>query len=110
MKTLLLIVGLAAIGLAFYPQINENARGACHALEKRIVQSIPRHSTNTAADTAIGRTFLGALIGELSDGGLAAAYVKQRYPNMPPLLGCADRKSTCLNSSHVSESRMPSSA
>ena len=32
------------------------------------------------------------------------------YPHLTPVIGNGDRKSTRLNSSHVSESRMPSSA
>jgi len=85
---LLIVLALAVAALLFYPQINEDTGSACAALERRVIARLPGPAGRPDADSA-GRSVLGALVGTLSDGSLAATFVKQRHPNLPPFLGCA---------------------
>jgi hypothetical protein len=89
MKTFLgAAVLLLGVGYG-YPLLNEDVGTTCKALERRVIASLPPTPGARPGDDAMARAFLGALLGGLSDGTLAAAAIKQRYPNLPPTIGCA---------------------
>ncbi len=77
-----------ATGISFYPSLNEDTDSACHALERRVIASLPAPAGASRSEQAVTRAFLGTLVGSLSDGSIAAAVVKQRHPNVPPVIGC----------------------
>ncbi len=74
--------------LVLYPKINEDSSGVCHALEKRVVAGLPAALGAGRGDAATGRAVLGALVTGLSEGAIAASFVKRDYPNLPPVIGC----------------------
>ena len=81
------ITGVLILGCFFiYPMLNEQAGGVCQALERRAValtlrQSGPENPLGTVLANALAQAFL--------DGSLAAGLVKQRYPAVPPFIGCS---------------------
>ncbi len=79
------IGGLLLIGFGF-PLLNEGASGPCSALEYRVAAAVPMGDGRKPED-ALASAFMRAIVGA-SGGSLAAALVKQRYPNLPPALGC----------------------
>ena len=90
MLNLGIVVTLSALLLFFYPEINEDVRGPCQALERRVVSGFPMAQGGVSrSDQAAARAFLGAFAGSLSDGSIASALIKQRYPNVPPAIGCS---------------------
>jgi hypothetical protein len=78
----------AGVGYA-YPLVNEHAATPCQALERRLITmaapaSLLRHPGPTF-EWAVARAY----VEPLSDGRLAAAAIKRRYPTLPPQVGCA---------------------
>ena len=73
-------LGLMFLGFLFYPQINEDSDSTCAALEKRALRVM-----STSAEQSAFMMFLGGL----SDGAFARNAIKEKYPNVPPALGCA---------------------
>ncbi len=85
MPLIIFVVGLLLIAVGF-PMINEDASGPCSALEYRVASAVPM-GDGTKPDDALASAFIRAIVGA-SGGSLAAALVKQKYPNLPPVLGC----------------------
>ena len=89
MKVFGILICLTVVtGFFLYPALNEDSESACHALERRVVSSLPEPVGAGRSEEAATRAFLGALVGILSDGSIAASVVKQRHPNVPPAIGC----------------------
>jgi len=83
-----LISGTAVAAFLAYPSINEGANSACHALEKKAVATLAAHSPKHGND-ALGDILGGSVVSAFSKGELASIYIKRRYPNVPPMVGCA---------------------
>jgi hypothetical protein len=79
------IIGLVAFFI--YPMLNEEAGNVCHALEKRVI-SVAYYARAGAKTDLMGGAFLGALAASVSNGEVASAVIKSRYPNAPPQVGC----------------------
>jgi hypothetical protein len=77
-----------AVG-CLYPLVNEHANSPCQALEQRVVTlegpGTPRRHPGSAFGWALARAY----IEPLSAGTVAAAAIKERYPALPPQVGCA---------------------
>jgi hypothetical protein len=85
----LFLISGAAVGVFLaYPSINEGANSACHALEKKVITTLAAHSPKHGND-ARGDILGGSVVSAFSQGELASIYIKQRYPNVPPMVGCA---------------------
>jgi hypothetical protein len=78
----LIAMFLVVIG---YPLLNEQATGICSALEYRYatLKLMADGSAVNPMTTALARGLVG-----LSNGELAAAFVKAQQPNLPPAIGC----------------------
>ena len=80
MLKLLLILILLLSGLYFYPNIAENKSSACSALENKIVRIINKDNDYNS--------ILSLLIPTLSDGYIVRSAINERYPDLPPAIGC----------------------
>lgn len=87
-KLLFAAVLTAGVGYA-YPLWNEGTHTTCQALEKRFVAMAGPAGTLIHPGRALEEAVLRSYVQPLSDGRLAAAEVKQRYPALPPDVGCA---------------------
>lgn len=85
-KTLLAIILVGAVFFG-YPILNEDANSVCNALEKKFVTLVSVRTATNEQD-AVAHTLAGALLSALSNGQFASRFVKQIYPNSPPVLGC----------------------
>jgi hypothetical protein len=86
----LLFGAVLAAGVGYgYPLVNEHAVNACQALERRVIAmqapAAPLQRPARAIEWAVARIYLEPL----SDGRIAAAQAKQRYPALPADVGCA---------------------
>lgn len=80
MFRLIVILIIAAIGI---PLLVEQTMSPCDALERRLVNMAARHT-----DDPVLTGLFGSMAQQLSGGGLAAAAVKQEYPNLPSPVAC----------------------
>jgi hypothetical protein len=81
----ILLVGIflfAVIGIG-YPLVNEETSNACSALERRLITTLSTRDRSSSAAIV-----LGSLQSAFSNGSLVRSMVKQRSPNVPPLLTC----------------------
>ena len=90
---LLMLLALVAAGAWFGPQFAEDAEGPCRALERRVADLVKREAARLPGDgTGDGRNagLLSALQGvaNASGGAIAQAYVRDRFPQLPPELAC----------------------
>ncbi|HYM72233.1 MAG TPA: hypothetical protein VET89_04580 [Stellaceae bacterium] len=74
---------IVLLGAAFfaYPPLLEGTGGECSALGQRVA--------GLASHDSAGLLIVGALYGSSSSRPSAAAFVKDRYPLLPPAVGCA---------------------
>lgn len=88
MKLILLLLVAVVAGAIIYPRYAEHTDTVCAAFE---------HKLATVAERQAGRQqqpaqqrLLGFLQGAItgSQGQIAAAYIHDRYPQLPPLVGC----------------------
>lgn len=79
MLKLLGFILVVAGGAYIFPQLYEEQRGPCQALETKAI----RLNTEGA-----GRDALSNLAVSLTDGAIARDKVARDYPNLPPRLGC----------------------
>ncbi len=86
-KLLFTAVLAAGVGYA-YPLWNEGAHTTCQALEQRLITMAGPASLLAHPAHAIEQAVLHSYIEPLSDGRIAAAEVKQRYPALPADIGC----------------------
>mgnify|MGYP001551869094 CR=1 FL=1 len=88
MKLILLLLVALIAGAIIYPRHAEHTDTVCAAFEHRFATLVARQASqpgNTAPQGMLG--FLqGAVTG--SQGQIAAAYIHERYPQLPPLVGC----------------------
>jgi hypothetical protein len=80
-----------AVGFG-YPLWNEHAASSCQALEQRMVaMAAPPGPAGLAARAghALQLAVVRQWLEPVSGGALAAAEMKQRYPGLPPEIGCA---------------------
>tara|TARA_A100001015_G_C14977055_1_gene707763 strand:- start:356 stop:676 length:321 start_codon:yes stop_codon:yes gene_type:complete len=75
---------LLIVGLFFYPNLAEEKGSACSAVESKIVRVM---NENNEEDKE-ARVFVSFLIQSLSDGYLTRTLILDRYPNLPPAIGC----------------------
>ncbi len=89
MKILILLIPLLGVGIYVYPGLTEHTDGPCSALEKRIGVLVEEqlHSARPAADPRLAAA-LNAVHSALPTGGLAYSYVHERFPALPPEIGC----------------------
>jgi hypothetical protein len=89
MKILILLIPLLGVGIYVYPGLTEHTDGPCTALEKRVAAIVEEqlHAVNPATDPRLAAA-LNAVHSALPTGGLAFAYVHERFPALPPELGC----------------------
>lgn len=94
--TLLLLVALAA-GAIIYPRYAEGTHTVCAAFEHKLnavaqlqlgeqAATLPDAVTRDPRAVGVLHFLQGAI--SASRGQLAAAYIRDRYPNLPPLAGC----------------------
>ena len=81
---LLTLLALLAAGAWFAPQLAESANGPCPALELRVAALLK------ADGGTLPPGLLDAVQGmaRASGGALAQAYASDRFPQLPPDLGC----------------------
>jgi len=77
----LVLVITVAVSLFAYPPLLEGSDGECSALEHRVA--------DLASSDGAGLLTIHALYGSTSSEPSGAAYVRDRYPLLPPSLGCA---------------------
>ena len=80
MLRLLIFLILLVLGLFFYPNFAEEKDSACSALENKLFRII--NKDNEAS------SLLTLLIPTLSDGYIARTMIQERYPDLPPSIGC----------------------
>lgn len=78
MKRLIVTLLLIAVAFIWAPQVVESAANSCAALEQKMV----------AAETS-GSSLGSALVQSLSGGTLGEEVMRDRYPNLPPLVSCS---------------------
>lgn len=78
MRRLILVIVLLVVAFLWAPQVLESAAGACDALEQKMV----------AKETG-GSDLGSSLLQNLSGGTLAEELMKDKHPNLPPLLACS---------------------
>ncbi len=83
---LAILIGGRLLIVFGFPMINEEASGPCFVLEYRVVSAV-RMGDGTKSNDMLASAFLRAMMGA-SNGTLAGAAVKAKYPNLPPVLGC----------------------
>lgn len=89
MKLLVLLIVLAGVGIYFYPQFNEQAAGPCPALEKRVARVVQSQLADLPASADPRLTAaLTAVRTALPLGGVAQAYVHDRFPALPAQIAC----------------------
>ena len=78
----LVVVLLVAGGAIFfaYPPLLEESDGECSALEQRV--------TDLASHDSSGLLIISPLYGSTSSEPSGAAFAKDRYPALPPAVGC----------------------
>jgi hypothetical protein len=76
----LIILLLAAAGLAAYPLLAESSDDSCGALEQRVA--------DLASHDSSGLLVVGSLYGSTSSAPSGAAFAKDRYPLLPATVGC----------------------
>lgn len=84
-----------------YPLWNESARDPCQAVEQRFIGMATTPAPLSHPGRALEWAVLRSYIEPFSDGRIAAAQAKQRYPALPPQLGCAVGYWTALLDPHV---------
>lgn len=88
----LLFASVIALGVGYaYPLWNEHASSPCQAMERRfIVMASPpaQEALALRPGRAIELAVLREVLEPVSNGALAAAEMKQRYPALPPAIGC----------------------
>jgi hypothetical protein len=89
MKILILLIVLAGAGIFFYPRVAEHTDNACTALELRIAAVVQDQlkTLPAGADPRLAAA-LNAVRTAAPIGGLADAYVHDRFPALPPEIGC----------------------
>ena len=93
MKFLFLLIVAALAGAWFYPPYAEQVPNACAAFEKKLNVLVQAETKKLPAGVAADPRVAG-LMGALSqmvqaaNGLLAEAYIKQNFPQLPPVIGC----------------------
>jgi hypothetical protein len=82
---LLLLVALAA-GAIIYPRLAEQTDTVCAAFEHKVA-SVAAQQAGANRQTGMLGFLQSAAAG--SQGQIAAAYIHDRYPQLPPFIGCA---------------------
>ncbi len=87
---LLILLALVAGGAWFAPQFAEDAQGPCPALERRVAELVKVETTRLPGSASGIAGLLSALQGaaNASGGAIAQAYVRDRFPLLPPDLAC----------------------
>jgi hypothetical protein len=83
MKTILLMTLVPIVIAIGYPLVNEDTGNECSALESRLITIL---STQEPDRSSV--IFFSALQRSISNGAFARSLVKQRNPDMPPVLTC----------------------
>ena len=81
--------GLAILILAAvigYPLLNENTTNACRAVEHRFMGLTTEQQARS--DNPISAALATVLADAVSEGEIAAAFIKHRHPDKPPMIGC----------------------
>jgi hypothetical protein len=81
-----LCVAVLAV-LVGYPLLNESSGSMCGALERRVL-TLQSASQPRRSGDAFGTALAGAFANAVSNGFVASAVLKQRYPDVPPVLAC----------------------
>jgi hypothetical protein len=88
MKLILLLLVALVAGAIIYPRYAEHTDTVCAAFEQKlatVAAGQAQHKGQAPSQGVVG--FLqGAVAG--SQGQLAAAYIHNRYPQLPPFVGC----------------------
>ena len=89
-----LFAGIIAAGVGYlYPLWNEHAATTCQALERRLVTigspSVDAEGPLMRASHIFELAVVRQWLEPVSGGAMAAAAAKQRYPALPPEIGCA---------------------
>jgi hypothetical protein len=91
MKLLLVLVVLAAAGAFIYPPYAEGTDGACSAFEHRAkalaAAELEQKSRETGGNPRL-QQWLALAQGVAPAGLLADAYIRARFPDLPPAIGC----------------------
>jgi len=90
---LLMLFALIAAGAWFGPQFAEDAEGPCPALERRVAELVKSEAVKLPAGVAGDGRIAGLLsalqgMANTSGGAIAQAYVRDRFPQLPPELAC----------------------
>lgn len=82
MKRLILLLILVGAAFLWAPQVLESATGACDALEQKMV-------AKETSGSQLGNDLGAALVQNLSGGAVAEAAMRDRHPNLSPMISCA---------------------
>jgi hypothetical protein len=94
MKLLLLFIVVVGAGAYFYPQQHESTDTVCGALERRLAGLVraEMQKVNRALPPQLADPRLTALLGQaqavVPTGMIASAYVREKFPILPPSVGC----------------------
>ncbi len=82
MLKLLFFLILLVLGLFFYPNFAEDKDSACSALESKVFRVVNEDNEVEVSP------LLSNLIPTVSDGYIARTMIQERYPDLPPSIGC----------------------
>ena len=90
MKTVLILVIVAAGVFFFYPQFSEDTSGPCDALERISLRLFAgKDNGRTGGKDANAAQLFGQVLQGMSQGTIARTAVKDQYPNLPVTGACA---------------------
>jgi hypothetical protein len=89
MKLILLLLVAVLAGAIIYPRYAEQTDTVCSAFEHKFaaVAALQARRPGQAAPQGLLEFLHDAVAG--SQGQLAVAYIHERYPQLPPFIGCA---------------------
>jgi hypothetical protein len=86
-----IIISCLFLGVIFlgYPLLNEGATNECSAIETKVLHlALDQTSPDTIEQELLVRG-VGELALQISNGAFTRSMVHDRYPNLPPQIGCA---------------------
>ena len=94
MRTLFLLIILLVAGAWFYPPYAENTENACAALEKKMSALGQAEAQRAMPAGKTGDPRIAAMLDVMkatvanAQGAIAQAYIREKFPQLPPSVGC----------------------
>ena len=88
--TKLIILFIFILGVFVgYPLLNEDTGSVCSALERRLISTASHDQMRPQDEQERVKMAMVSGLQALSNGAFASSVIKEKYPNLPPSLGCA---------------------